>query len=190
MLSKGLELRHSTGAEFARALQVAAEGSAPIRSASSSAPHKPVTKPGRIIPPPPKNQPAESPFNRQFAILLFIFTPLLGLALAAGFWFISQFVFSPRTATPEPTPSHIVLQSDYTPPVPTFAAPTPTIAPTAIQNTPTPIPSTAVPTLSAPGEAIIAEDSPFTSLMLALNKTEDGKPDHATKVFSPTKDPI
>ncbi|RME46930.1 MAG: serine/threonine protein kinase, partial [Caldilineae bacterium] len=31
MLSKGLELRHTTGAEFARALQVAAEGSAPVR---------------------------------------------------------------------------------------------------------------------------------------------------------------
>ncbi len=178
MLSKGLELRHSTGAEFAHALQVAAEGSASLR---------PVTRPM------PPLELAKSSFNKSFVIWLFVLTPLLGLALAAGFWFISQLVFAPRpAAVPTPAPSPIALQSAFTPPVPTFAPPTFTPAPTLAPDTPTPLPPTATPApiLAAPGEAVIADNSPFSNLILAANKTADNKPEQPGNVFSPTKAPI
>jgi serine/threonine-protein kinase len=187
MLSKGLELRHSTGAEFARALQVAAEGSAPIKP-----PPKEKVSPRSTVSPSP------SPIWKRLVFWVFILTPILGCALAGGFWAISQW----DNITPSASPTAVARQDNPTP-VPTFRVDVPTSPPPITQNTPeptaTPILPTVTPTstpeptatpIPLPGEPIIAEDSPFTNLVLAHNITEDYSPERPTNIFSPTEDPI
>lgn len=179
MLSKGVELRHSTGAEFARALQVAFEGSAPIR---------PITTLGSTRPMRPQKPP--NPVGRRLIFWVILLTPLLGAALAAGFWMISQW---DTDAEPASTPRQIANQI-----VPTFSVPetqaTPTFVVNVVEATTTPIPATPTPPPAKPtaaaGESFLAEGSPFTHLVPAAGIAEDYSPIEPSGLFSATRDPI
>ncbi len=193
MLSKGLELRYNTGAEFARALAVAIEGTAPIRAPATAA-----------------TQMKEAGFtvNRPFWKRPWFWTVIavIGviLLLIVGFGVVSLFsLFQP--AAP---PAQLNLQARPTEgpqatvsPEPTAAVVQPTeaaaVEPASVLDTPeipspTPIPTetpTLVP-LPTPGPPTIAEDSPFTNLRLAHNVTDDGDPAQTGTSFAPGPQPI
>ena len=177
MLSKGLELRHSTGAEFVNALQVAAEGSAPIH---------PVTKQDNTVPQ------LVVPIWKRFAFWAFLLTPVLGCALAGGFWIINQWV-----STPQSTPDPDVLLQNAPTPVPTFVITTPTfteIAQSGVADVSepilTPVDSPTATSLPVLGEPVIATHSPFSNLVLAHDITDDYQPEQPASTFPPTEDPI
>lgn len=183
MLSKGMELRHSTGAEFARALQAAAEGSAPVRKTVQAAP--PTT---------PITPVARRRFYQRFAFWAFVITPLIGLLLAAGFWGVIYWnsqqaqIASTRAARPSPVPTFSVQEEVIapTPAPPPTDTPAPTASPTA-----SPLPPTAtMPPLPTPGEPVVVADSPFTNLRLAHRITEDNQPDAVGTHFAPGPQPI
>lgn len=183
MLSKGVELRHSTGAEFVGALQVAAEGSAPIRVPRQADNTSPIA---RIKAQPGQPLPSAPPARRNWALWLFLLTPILGAALALGFWIINQTgaALSAREASP-PTSAAAVV-------VPTFKVdnlPTPTEQTTPTVLPPTPAPS-ATPIPAQAEKIFVADGSPFSNLVLAHNITPDYKPDRPDDVFPPTDDPV
>ncbi len=175
MLSKGVELRHSTGAEFARALQVAAEGSAPLR---------PITAAMMAVK--PEKRPASPRVSPRAVLVGLVIVLVAMLALGGGFWLItrtetlSQWFASstPPTATPLPVRP--------TAPPPTVAEvniPSPQIATPTVAPTPSPTPeqtphATATPTLPVEGA--------FSKLVLAEGITDDYKPLRPASVFSTT----
>lgn len=202
MLSKGLELRHNTGAEFVLALQAAAEGTAPIRRVSP-------TDNGLQTSPPQTRR----PISRQFLIWMLILTPLIGLALAAGFWATNQWLSASRQfkneqqVTSDQSPALVEnAQQPGLTPMPRLGGQPPAPAEmnqttaTLIANRPTPLPAptstpTATPTpiptpLPLPGEPVVASNSPFTNLILAQNISADFQPVGTTNVFKPSEDPI
>lgn len=185
MLSKGLELRYNTGAEFVRALAVAIEGTAPIRAPATAVAQMKAA--GVEVTPPLWKRP-----------WLWILVAILGiiLLLVLGFgavflWSLSQ-PANPATqvelpaATPLPavTATSVqvreVVESPATSTAPT-ALPGPTVIPTV---TPTLAP------LPTPGPPVIAAGSPFNNLRLAHSLTEDSQPAQVGTSFAPGAEPI
>ncbi|MFQ5612336.1 MAG: serine/threonine protein kinase, partial [Anaerolineae bacterium] len=190
MLSKGLELRHATGAEFVRALQAAAKGTAPIRKpVAAAALAQAAGAAGR------------RPFYRLPAFWLFVITPLVGLLMAAGFWGVTY--WSARQVRdgialrekPTPVPTFSVQQDVASPtalPARVTNTPLPTLTPTALPSPTATLPSpTAMPlALPTPGEPVIAANSPFTNLRLSHGITEDSQPLDQGTSFAPGPRPI
>ncbi|MEM7030650.1 MAG: serine/threonine-protein kinase [Chloroflexota bacterium] len=106
MLSKGPEFRYRTGGEFVSALRAAAGNSSAMRRQLR------------------QGQPAQDivtkqilPWSKRFAFWMFIITPLMGLALAAGFWATTQWLSSPSVQQPAETVAVIPApeEEDLTP---------------------------------------------------------------------------
>lgn len=189
MLSKGLELRYNTGAEFVRALSVAAEGTAPVRAPAAAAAQ--IKEAGLQ---------STLPIWKRSWVWLLIAIPVIALLLALGFWVVSLLnVFQPAPAsTQEPllaTPTAAAQSSVGVEGEPNGA---PVVV--AVQPTETTIPtpeSTATPTvtptfvpLPTPGAPTIAADSPFTNLRLSQEVGEDNQPEKIGTSFRPGTQPV
>ncbi|MBI1882216.1 MAG: protein kinase, partial [Chloroflexi bacterium] len=94
MLSKGLELRYNTGAEFVRALSVATEGTAPVRA--------PATAAAQI-----KEAGLQStlPFWKHPWVLVLGGAPVIALLLVLGFWLVSVWNSTHPLAVATPAPA-------------------------------------------------------------------------------------
>ncbi|GAB4455234.1 MAG: hypothetical protein Kow0031_36950 [Anaerolineae bacterium] len=200
MLSKGLELRYTTGSEFTRALTVAAEGTSPIRLSSTAT--------GSLE----MDMPAETPLWQRPWVWAIIAVPLVLMLLVAGFLAVSVWmVFAPATRTEgtpaETGPTPVVVEVAPVQPPAESAAPPEMPSPTAVTGeaatappapTPTPSPgptATASPTptlvpLPTPGPPVIEAGSPFTNLVLARGVTDEGQPDRTGASFAPGPQPI
>jgi len=197
ILSKGLELRYNTGSEFARALAVAVEGSAPVRvSSASGGQFDTVQRSGKPL------------LHRPWLWIL-IAIPLIIALLVAGFLAVSAWVTfqptiisEPPQVVTQPTPAAVIPSStsEQAPVViiePTAthtvsAAPVSTVTPTV---TPSPVPPTptATPTLAplpTPGPPVVTKNSPFTNLILAHGITNNGQPDKTGISFAPGTLPV
>jgi hypothetical protein len=196
MLSKGLEVRYTTGAEFVRALEVAAEGTSPIKRTAPAQRTAPI---GAI----PQEQEAAAvstgrPLWQQYAFWVFILTPIMGCSLAGGFWLMSQllsngFIFnrSPQILEPIeveqaaptlPPPANnpdVIADAGLPPPPTATESPVPTATP---EPTATPAP--------LPVEPVVSRNSPFTNLVLAQGISEDFRPLNVGNVFQPSEEPI
>jgi serine/threonine protein kinase len=193
MLSKGLELRYNTGAEFARALAVAIEGTAPIRAPATAA-----------------TQMKEAGFeaNRPFWKRPWLWTviAIIGiiLLLLVGFGVVSLFSLFQPAATPaqlnlQVLPTEAPQATIVTEPTTEVVQPTEVAAvePAPAIDTPEPPSPTPIPTetptlvpLPTPGPPTIAAGSPFTNLRLAHNVTADGDPTQTGTSFAPGPQPI
>lgn len=192
MLAKGLELRYNTGAEAIRALAVAIEGTAPVRSPVKTAAQ---IKEAGLAP--------RIPWWKRSWIWILAAILVVLILLVLGFWLVSAWqtiqpaIFQPGQGRPQSaTPTTL---NEPTAPVvagpeqgrvvlvePSPAAATPS-NPTAI-----PIPTTS-PTLMplpTPGPPTIADDSPFTNLKLAHRITEDSQPANLGTTFAPGSQPV
>lgn len=180
MLSSGVELRHSTGAEFARAVQVAFEGSAPLR---------PITAATMAIKPP--KRPTAVALSPRWVLRGGVAFILAVVTLAAGFWIVTRWNDLTQAFAPSARPTA------------TLPAPTPTARPTVDAVKPLPSPTTAPtfppPTLPPATPHLRATATPgrdtgvspsdngvFSQLVLANGITDEFKPINATTVFSPT----
>jgi serine/threonine-protein kinase len=190
MLSKGLELRYNTGAEFVRALSVAIEGMAPVRAPAAAAAQ--IKEAGL---------PSAAPFWKRPWVLALVGLPVIALLLGLGFWGVSLWnTFQPivvgtsapavsqtaptvaapgKPAVQESASVALVAQVTNTPAAlaTSTPAPTPTTAPT-----PTPFPTPGAPTL--------ADGSPFTNLRLAHTISKDNQPEELGVSFSPGTQPV
>ena len=187
MLSKGLELRYNTGAEFVRALAVAIEGTAPIRAPAAAVAQMKAA--GVEVATPVWKRP-----------WLWILVAVVGIILLLVLGFGAVFLWSLRqpanlpaqvelpAATPLPVSTATPVQAEV---VLEATATAPTTLPTAIAG-PTVIPTdtpTLVP-LPTPGPPVIAAGSPFTNLRLAHSITEDSQPAQVGTSFAPGSEPI
>jgi serine/threonine protein kinase len=191
MLSKGLELRYNTGSEFARALSVATEGTAPVRSPAAVAIQ--IKEAGLDKP---------SVWKRPWLWVL-IATPFIIILLVIGFWLVSswdvsqlavittptqQVMVQPAAATLTPTTvmtGQVKVEKEDTPTVTVAPTQPPTLTPTtAPAATSTPI------SLPTPGEPTIAADSPFTNILLARDITADNEPQNVDISFSSGPQPV
>jgi serine/threonine protein kinase len=199
MLSKGLELRYITSAEFTRALAVAVEGSAPIRVSAAGA----QLDAGLGSRPPLWRQP-------WLWGLIALFT--IGILLIAGFLVVSAWVTRQPAVTTVPveavaqptnedpesspgladeegkTPVAVVEPTETPTPTPNPSA-TPPLTPTP---TPTPLP-TATPTpvpLPTPGPPLVMDGSPFSSLKVAHGISQSNQPERIGTSFAPGPQPI
>ncbi len=195
MLSKGLELRYNTGAEFTRALSVAAEGTAPMRAPAMAAAQ--LKEAGlRSI----------QPLWKRSSVRVIAAGLIIIILLVFGFCAVSTWgprqaaVLTPPTqATGQPTSSATVPSTpvDEDTSGQTAAAIEPTATPTVPSSSPTPSPTTtptattiptATPTLAplpTPGPPTVAKDSPFTNLQLAHNIAPDNQPENVGTIFAP-----
>ena len=174
MLSRGVELRQTTGAEFVRALQVAVEGSAPMRPITAAT--VPINLP----------KPASPPVrvSGRHVTLIAIAAVVVIAALAGGFWLITNWgsvrPSSGATAiapVATATPTAAAVQPPASLPIP---SPTPTTAPTA---TPAPTPTVAPATPVATAISSVAANSPFSRLVLAEGISDDFQPVNPGTVF-------
>ncbi len=166
MLSRGVELRQTTGAEFIRALQVAIEGSAPLR---------PITAATAAIK--PEKRPVAPRFSGKLIAVVAFAVTVIVLGLAGGFWLMSNWGNLRPVVAPNPT-STATIAPTATPIPPTIPAPKPLPSPTAAEATPT---ATTVPA-AQPG-ATIAPNSPFSQLVLASGITDTYQPQNPATVF-------
>ncbi len=177
MLSRGVELRQTTGAEFVRALQVATEGSAPMR---------PITAATVPIKLPPAVSPSVRISGKHIALIA-VAGVVVVLALAGGFRLITNWAArQPSAGAKLPVPTATIAPAAVTaalpPTAPPTAAPSPTpnISPT---ETPVPAPTPAV-TPAATAVAAVAADSPFSRLVTATGISDDFKPVNPGTVFN------
>jgi hypothetical protein len=192
MLSKGLELRYNTSAEFARALSVAIEGTAPMRAPAIAAAQ--IREAGL--------EPARPLWKRSWVLAGAAILLIMAL-LVFGFYAVSNWVprqavvvgpppdesgpaaAEPRPASP-PAETGAVSQTAPTP-APTATPAIPELSPTetvALTATPTFVP------LPTPGPPTVAEGSPFTNLRLAHGITSTNQPDKVGTSFAPGSQPI
>ena len=169
-LAKRPEMRFNTATEFARALGMAAEGTAPIRArapAAAAAVRRPPLK-----------------FWQQPTFWAIIIAPIFGLLLAAVLWIVAnwgerQFEFFVATPLPSPLPTLVVGAPPDTaatpPPVETPAVElVPTTAPgQTIPSTPTPSAALSPTSIATPAPVAIAEESPFSNLVVASGISDD-----------------
>jgi hypothetical protein len=202
MLSKGLELRYSTGSEFSRALLVAIQGTAPVRRISVGTGGEIDVRIG-----------SGPPLWRRPWVWALLVIPIIILLLIIGFiavsaWLASQtgFRFDPPLEAAAVQPIPVENTSTLAPaavqaqpgaavilvePTQTSTASETVIAsssPTAIPATPTATP-TQIP-IPTPGPPTVAEGSPFTNLKLAHAITDDGQPEKVGAYFAPGPDPV
>lgn len=187
MLSKGLELRYNTGAEFVRALSVAAEGTAPVRAPAAAAAQ--IKEAGLQ---------STLPIWKRSWIWLLIAIPVIALLLALGFWVVSVLnVFQPA-GTVEPvlaTPTAVAQGSagnESEPdnaPIVVAVEPTETAIPTPEPTATPTVTPTFVP-LPTPGAPTIAANSPFTNLRLAQDIGEDNQPEQVGTSFRAGTQPV
>lgn len=162
LLSRDMGLRHNTGAEFIRALQVASDGSTPIRPiTAANLPMKPMKPLG------------ENSFSlrgfayrRYFTRIVFLIIIAIGASLG-GYWLINRFGILGESInlveiTATPTPTRTAL------PAPIVITPNPTATP--IPSTPT---TPATPTAASTLRADVTEGSPFSQLRLARDISDD-----------------
>lgn len=198
MLSKGLELRYTTGAEFTRALTAATEGSAPVRTSSTAKPQLTGVEQAPV-----------SIFSQPWLWGILVVLLILFL-LAAGFVTVSAWVAwqsnaseisevmpalptatgeSPNVATqPAPQPQPESAQVILVPLTPSATSIASSPLPTDIPATPT-VTSTPIP-IPTPGPPVIEANSPFTNLRLAHAISSDSGPEKIGTHFSPNDDPI
>ncbi|MCB0209962.1 MAG: protein kinase [Anaerolineae bacterium] len=198
MLSKGLELRYTTGAEFTRALTVAIEGSAPARATTNVKPQLTGLEQAPI-----------SIFSQPWLWGILVILLVLFL-LAAGFVTVSAWVaWQSNASTSAPPPAVAQPQADngdsrdiaaqqetqpeqesaqvvlvqLTPTLSptTEALPTATATPSAT-STPVPIPT--------PGPPVIEPNSPFTNLRLGHAISDNGELEQVGMYFAPNDDPV
>jgi len=195
MLSKGLELRYNTGAEFTRALGVATQGAAPVRVSSASG-----AKLDMGV--------SKSIWRRPWLWALIVIPVIIAL-LVAGFLTVTTWVtLSPPTATDGA--AQLPVESDSPTPAQNQVAPTSPVEPTATATEasallPTATPSlspsptsppptpTATPTfapLPTPGPPTIAQGSPFANLKLAHGISNDNQPEKVGTAFAPGPMPV
>lgn len=191
MLSKGLELRYNTGAEFARALAVAIEGTAPARAPSAAAAQ---AKEAGLAP--------QVPWWKRSWLWVVVAIPVILALLAAGFWLVSMWqtlqpaaFVSPQSELLPATPTPAALDSakETAPPeeVVVLVNPSPTAtAPANPTATPSPTVTPTLAPLPTPGPPTVAQDSPFTNLVLAHQITEDNQPVNIGTAFAPGLQPV
>ena len=194
MLAKGLELRYNTGAEFSRALAVAIEGTAPIRSPATAAAQR--REAGLDL---------ETPLWRRPWLWVAAACLIIIVLLALGFGAVSLWNrLWPASALKQAViPSPTVVLDATNPPAqtpdtsqPIVVAVEPTATTTVAVETATssPIPSpTATPTmvpLPTPGPPVIAVGSPFTNLKLAHGISAANQPEKVGTSFAPGSQPI
>jgi serine/threonine protein kinase len=190
MLSKGLELRYNTGAEFVRALSVAIEGTAPIRAPAIAAAQK-------------KEAGLESylPFWKRPWVWFLVAVPLIIILLILGFWLVSLWNMlqpigvSPPAPTAAPTTPTLAQPSSPVSESATAAGPavvvkTTEVAVPAVEFTSTPAPTFTPVSFPTPGAPTIARGSPFTNLRLAHEITEDNQPGGIGTSFPPGSQPV
>ncbi len=199
MLAKGLELRYNTGSEFTRAMEVAIQGAAPLRGRAAAAAE---LKAAGL------NRP--TPLWRRSWFWAVIGVILIGALLLVGFGAVSAWnafqpgrVVSSSPAEDSPSPTVTIApvvdisdtpaQPDEVPPTAAIVelvetatpsgdeTPTATVPPT-VTSTPVPLPT--------PGPPTLAEDSPFTNLVLAHALSDDEQPELVGTSFAPGADPI
>ena len=190
MLSKGLELRYNTGAEFARALAVAIEGTAPARAPGAAAAQ---VKEAGLAP--------LVPWWKRSWIWILVGIPVILVLLAAGFWLVSTwqalqpaaFIPSqpelvPAAATPA-APASAAAETAPTEDLVVLVNPSPTV-PASPTATPSPtVTPTQVP-LPTPGPPAVTQGSPFTNLVLAHEITGDNQPAKVGTAFAPGLQPV
>jgi serine/threonine-protein kinase len=188
MLSKGLELRYNTGAEFVRALSVAIEGTAPVRAPAAAAAQ--IKEAGLQ---------STLPFWKRPWVWFLAGIPVIALLLILGFWVVSlSNSFLPAAVnTPAPAASSQATARLASQPileeteanVPLVAQVTDTPTPTA-EFTPTPTNTPTLIPLPTPGAPTIADDSPFTNLRLAQGISADNQPEKIGTSFRPGTQPV
>lgn len=193
MLAKGLELRYNTGSEFTRALEVAIQGTAPLRAPAAAAAQ---LKAAGL------NRPS---LGQQPLVWLILAIVIIGVLLILGFGAVSWWslqsssvdaplpantsVVSPAptaaaTAPTETSPGAVALEQDESVTLITVTS-SPTLTPTFTPTvTPTPAP---IPT---PGPPVVADNSPFTNLVIARGITADEQPEKVGASFAPGSTPI
>jgi serine/threonine-protein kinase len=188
MLSKGLELRYNTGAEFARALAVAVEGTAPVRSPAAAAAQ---IKDAGL---------EKSSLWKRPWLWVLIGLPFIILLLVVGFGGIS--IWSAGHFAAEPTPTLVVelaptittvSQTETQTPAEEVPAVTSQPAPTSesiSDSTVTPAATVTPLSLPTPGAPTVAQGSPFTNLQLARNISSDNKPENVNVSFVPGTQPV
>ncbi len=199
MLSKGLELRYNTGAEFARALDMSTQGNAPMWNPATAAAQRKAA-----------GLETSSRWSRP---LVSILAAIIGLACLLGlgfgamsYWnnnssdlaaFFPTNPTAPLTATPVPTEIVAATNTPNRPPATNTTAPTSTsTSPPTITPTETPVPTvtpTSTPTLApfpTPGLPTVEEDSPFTNLVLAHAISEANVPERVGTTFAPGGQPV
>jgi serine/threonine-protein kinase len=197
MLSKGLELRFNTGAEFIRALTVASEGSAPVRrSSTSGAPFEMGIR-------------SSPPIFRRPWFWAVILIPIIGILLVIGFgavtaWLAIQSTFSPQpeevvvqenrtdlVLSPAPSEQAAMIVEPTSPPTVVILT-TSTLVPSPVPTT-VPSPPTETPTLvplPTPGPPTVSDGSPFTNLKVAHGITDDNLPEKVGTSFAPGTPPV
>jgi serine/threonine protein kinase len=194
MLSKGLELRYTTGSEFTRALTVAAEGTAPVRRASTA------TSPLDI----PDS--SSVPIWQRLWFWILVAVPVIVMLLGLGFLVVTASlallpISRSQAPAPEATvqPAQIVVEAAITETAPVVTAvlqAEPTPSPVAPAATETPVASatpSATPTLvplPRPGPPVVTADSPFTDLVLSHGIDSNNQPEKVGTSFAPGSQPI
>jgi serine/threonine-protein kinase len=193
MLAKGLELRYNTGAEFARALAVAIEGTAPIRApaAALAQMREAGLKPDTPI------------WRRPWVWLIAAAVSIIALLLI-GFWAVAlvwESVRPPLAALPQVDTQPAVSPIIAATPVPDSAPAGAVVdVATVVAATALPAPSdtpaappTVTPTLAplpTPGPPVVAEGSPFSNIRLAHAITADNNPEKVGLSFAPGPQPL
>ena len=206
MLAKGSELRYNTGAEFARALAMAAKGTAPMRDPTTAVAQLKAAGLNR------------TPFWKRRWLWGLVALGMIALLSIIGFgavslWNMQQTNTSPAavappvaTSSPTPLPAQPAANNNV---AAEDAANTPASineatneAANEATNTPSPLAETVLPTEAAPtvtntlipfptpGRPTIAENSPFTNLILAHEISEANVPLKVGVEFAPGPQPL
>ena len=203
MLAKGSELRYNTGAEFARALAMATQGTAPMRDPTTAVAQLKAAGLNR------------TPLWRRRWLWILVAISAIILLLVAGFgavsiWNLQQPDAPAAVVIPSPTlrpsPTQTSAESNTTEEGVVNTAETETNIQT--ETTVTSLPSTTevggsletttvAPTATStlvpfptPGLPTIAEDSPFTNIVLAHAISEENNPEKVGVEFAPGPQPI
>jgi serine/threonine protein kinase len=189
MLAKGLELRYITGAEFSRALEMGMRGTAPMRAPAAAAAQMRAAGLTSV------------PLWQRPWVWLIGAIAFFGFLLVVGFGLVSLWsasflvresgsgnsavVSQPATLTPlENAPQVEPINTPTAGGAVEVALPTTTSANVSSPPTPTPI------SFPTPGPPTVAEDSPFTNLVLAHAIGDNSEPEKVGTSFAPGSQPI